>query len=210
MSLEESISNLTGEESSVQTPQEKYKAKDTPSASVTFGLNAKTIEVGGVKCIEIMDKRGQVFAVPADDSNINRHEFRNLLEIPEREEGFFYQYVDGTRLNEYLTRGFKLVDREEIGLHKTTVDATGNPLTSSTTTSHQVGNLHLVKTPQIMADRWRRDEREAAEEAVSSIQIPRTLGKSLGEMGVEISSRKTDRVAGAPVVMPAAEFKTFE
>lgn len=167
------------------------------------------IEVGGVKVKELKDRSGQVWAVPADDSNIDLREFRNIFEIPDPDPLLFYQYVDGGRLNEFLNTGYRKVAREHVGI-PTAHDASGQPLTNSTDTYHQVGNLHLVAIPKVIADKRRSIQKMRADEATASIKIPRQLGKSLTESGVQVRERVTERVMGPAMVTSAKEFKTFD
>lgn len=173
------------------------------------GIKVESLEVGGARITEIKDKKGHIWAIPADDENVNLREYRNILDIPNPESGFYYQYVDGSRLNEFLTQQFVLVDRDEIGI-PTKLDVEGNPLLNPTSTHHQVGNLHLVKIPKALEQRMRRVQQMRADEAVASIKVPRHLGKpQIGENGVQIRDRKTEVVSGPPVVMTAKDFQEF-
>ena len=173
------------------------------------GIEIGELEVGGVKVKQLTDRSGQVWAVPADDSNIDLRELRNILEIPDPDPMLHYQYVDGGRLNEFLNTGYRKVEREHVGI-PTAHDASGQPLTNSTDTYHQVGNLHLVAIPKVIADKRRTIQKMRADEAVASIKVPRQLGKSFEETGVQVKERVTERVMGPPVVTSAKEFKTFE
>jgi hypothetical protein len=171
-------------------------------------LHPQTIEVGGVKIVEIKDKKGRVWAVPADDDNVDPREFglRNLLEIPDPEDGFYYQYFSTERMGEFLSRGFKLVEPTDVGLPPRPSDlvasATGTPQTSH----HQVGNLHLGMIPKIVEQRYRRAMKARADHAVADIKVPRHLGKAVKQVAdtdVQVHSRETKVVRGQAVVMPA-------
>lgn len=166
------------------------------------GVEVESLEVGGIKVTQVKDSKGHIWAVPADDANVDLHEDRNIFEIPRREPGFYYQYVDGSRLNEFLTRGFVLVDRDEID-DPNHPSLTVNPLLNKDSTHHQIGNSFLVKIPEVLAKRMEKLKQLRAKEAVAGIQIPRQLGKpqTMGEMGVEVR----ERTQQAEIVRPKQE-----
>jgi len=175
------------------------------------GVEATSVEVGGVKVTTntVTDVMGKVWAVPADDENIDLREFRNLLEHYGKDPNFHYQYVHKERLKEFLSTGFGMVDRREAGIPNP-IDDGHDPLNTSTDTSYQVGDLVLCKIPKVIADRRMKIKDMRADEAKAGILIPRHLGKVFGESGVQIKSRETQTVKGPLVVTPAKEFKTFE
>lgn len=152
------------------------------------GIAVESLEVGGVKVDYITDSKGHRWAVPADDDNVDIHEDRNIYEIPRREPDFRYQYVAGSRLNEFLTRGFVLVDRDEIE-DPTKPSYSVNPLLNKDSTHHQVGNDFLVKIPEVLAKRMDKVKALRAKEAVAGIMVPRHLGKSLAEADVQVKER---------------------
>ena len=158
------------------------------------GLETKTLEVGGVKVVEIKDGKGHTWSVPADDDNIDLREFRNILEIPKREPGFYYQYVDASRLQEFLTQGFVVVDRDEIGVNAAYMAQYDNPLVNPETPQHRVGNLYLVKIPEILAGRMRAAQKRRADAAKAGIEAVRRPGRETerqrGDADVEINERE--------------------
>lgn len=158
-------------------------------------IETDSIKVGGVKVVEVKDAKGHVWAVPADDDNIDINEFRNILDIPKREPGFYYQYVDGSRLNEFLTSGFVVVDRDEVGIPALPYDVHGNPLANPNTSHHQVGNLHLVKIPEVLERRMRKRQAAIAAMAKASIEQPRHAGKpvkQINDTSVTVDERQTE------------------
>lgn len=174
-------------------------------------LHPKKIEVGGLM-VEFTDRSGKVWSVPADDSNVDMNEtgLRSVFHIPDPDPDLYYQFVTGDRLNEYLTGGFALVTREEIGLPAAVFDPAAPNLGAQPNSHYQVGNLHCVKTPKVIEKRLRKAKDLRAADAIANIKVPEKVGKSPKSSGVEIHSRETKAVTGAPIVMPAdKDFKEY-
>lgn len=175
-----------------------------------------TLEVGGVKVVQIKDKKGRIWSVPADDANVDANEgaFRNILNIPNPEEGFYYQYVDGVRLNDFLSRDFALVEPDEVGLpkaHSTAADAANASFGIRSASHHQVGNLHLVKIPKALERRFRIAQKMRADEAVAGIKKARHIdrtGKAISE-DVKVQQAKVEKVTGKPIVTANPGFKEY-
>jgi hypothetical protein len=196
-SLEETVEGLLHEIDGIKTDGENV-----------YGEN---FEVGGVKVVEITDKKGRVWSVPADDNNVDMNEggLRNILNIPNPEKDFYYQYVGADRLSDFLSRDFALVEPEEVGLPKALSDAASAAIGVRPTSHHQVGNLHLVKIPKLLEARYRKASKMRADEAVAGIKTPRHLGKAIEDTDVKIHSRKTEEVKGKPIVTPNPGFKEY-
>lgn len=167
---------------------------DEPLKVTEDGVETKVLEVGGVKLIEITDGKGHTWSVPADDDNIDLREFRNILDIPKREPGFYYQYVDASRLQEFLTQGFVVVDRDEIGISAAYMAQYDNPLVNPESPHHRVGNLYCVKIPEIIAGRMRKAQKMRADLAKAGIEAPHRTGRETerqrGERDVEMNERE--------------------
>jgi hypothetical protein len=175
-------------------------------------LDVKSVEVGGVKMVEIRDKAGRVWSVPADDDNVSADEFafRNILGIPEPEPGFYYQYVRDDQLNEYLSGGFKLVDPTSVGLPPPGVTQTSAnaAIGVSPVSHHKVGNLNLVMCPEVLAKRALKAKKLRADAAKVDITIPRHLGRPVEKSEVEYRSKNSQAVMGQPIVTPS-HFKEY-
>lgn len=186
----------------------------TTDGETIFGV--KTIAVGGVKFTQITDKKGRVWSVPADDSNVDQNEgaFRNILNIPDPEPNFYYQFVGADRLNDYLSRDFALVEPDEVGLPKAHTDASDAANASFGVRSaahHQVGNLHLVKIPKALERRYRIAQKLRADEATAGIKIGRHTGrdgKSISD-DVKVTKAETKVVKGEPFAGKNPGFKEY-
>lgn len=179
-------------------------------------LHPDSIEVGGVKIVEIRDKKGRVWAVPADDANVDHNEgaFRNILNIPNPEPDFYYQYVGADRLNDYLSRDFALVEPDEVGLpkaHSDAADAANASFGVRSAAHHQVGNLHLVKIPKVLERRYRIAQKMRADEAVAGIRKGRHTGRDGKQISddVQVNKAETKTVTGKPIVTPQPGYKEY-
>ncbi len=177
-------------------------------------IEAEDIEVGGVKIVEIKDKKGRVWAVPADDDNVDINEggLRNRLAIPNPEPDFYYQYITSEQLGDYLGRQFALVEPDEVGLPANLTEMADAVIGIRPASHHQVGNLHLVKIPKLLEQRYRHAEKMRADEAVAGIKVPRHLGKAVKQVSdtdVEIHSRKTEQVKGKPIITKNPGFQEY-
>ena len=182
-------------------------------------IESEDIQVGGVKVVEVKDKNGRVWAVPADDDNIDPRELalRNILEIPRPEEDFYYQYVGSDRLGEFLSRDFALVEPEEVGLPKAFDPSAGANAALGVRPSahHQVGNLHLVKIPKLLEKRYRRIQKARANEAIAGALQPRRGGEPSGPPlrldGTVVQTVNAERTvnSGEPFVAKNPGFKEY-
>jgi|SRR5208282_147275 len=184
-----------------------------PEANV---LDSSSIEIGGVKIVEIKNKRGRVWAVPADDGNVDINEggLKNILNIPKPEKDFYYQFIRDDQLGDYLGRDFALVEPEDVGLPAKSSDAATAAVGIRPTSHHQVGNMHLVMIPKVIEQRYRRAEKMRADEAVAGIKQSRQTihgkdVKQVSDTDVQVHSRKTTVEAGKPIVTANPGFKEF-
>lgn len=197
-----------------------HETVDELLAGDGHSIESSDIEVGGVKIVEIKDKKGRVWAVPADDDNVDINEggLRNRLAIPNPEPDFYYQYITSEQLGDYLGRQFALVEPDEVGLPANLTEMADAVIGTRPASHHQVGNLHLVKIPKLLEQRYRRAEKMRADEAVAGIKVPRHLGKPVegdnytpikGETPVQVHSRKTETVKGKPIVTKNPGFQEY-
>lgn len=178
--------------------------------------NGQTVEIGGVKFTQITDKKGRVWSVPADDSNVDSNEgaFRNILSIPDPEPNFYYQYVGDDRLRDYLSRDFALVEPDEVGLptaHSDAKEMASAAIGIRPSSHHQVGNLHLVKIPKALERRYRIAQKMRADEATAGIKKARHTdrnGKAISE-DVKVQQAETKTVRGKPIVTAQPGFKEY-
>lgn len=182
------------------------------SADDPNALEAEEFEVGGIKVTTVMvdgvryqkDRKGRLFALPADDDNVDYHEFTNVLEIPEREPGFRYQYFRGDQIQAKVTRGWQLVERDEVGLHAPVLTEYG----VAPVAHHQVGDLHLMKKPESVVAAEERTYARHARDVVDSIRVPREEKSAIRD-GVEVQERKS-RTTGIKEFEPDPEYPSAD
>jgi len=171
--------------------------------------NPEVLEVGGVKIVQIKNRAGRVWSVPADDDNVDINEggLRNILKLPNPEPDFFYQYIRDEQLGDYLGRDFALVEPADVGLPARSLATPA--IGTAPTSHHQVGNMHLVMIPKRIEARYRRAEKMRADEATAGIKTRRKLGKAVDETDVEFTQRKTEQVKGQPIVTKQPGYKEY-
>jgi len=128
------------------------------------GIEVGEVEVAGV----VVDKKGNKWAIPADDAD-DIELYINPLLPPEalREKGMHYQSCAVDELPTKMSQGFVPVTRDECGIPEHIFAADyGRPEASI----HRVGDTVLIKIPQILADRMRRPYERLAKEAVASLE----------------------------------------
>jgi len=135
-------------------------------------ISASEVSVPGV----IRDDYGNEWTIPADEASYDEL-LTDPLKLPRKDPRFHYQFVRQDQVTAKATEGFRLVQREEVGVSDIVTQAdVGGPQT----TYHQVHDLFLMKIPQQLAERRYAAAKRMADDAVAQINNPESLAKAGG------------------------------